>query len=122
MSRSSYVLGLIALTVLTGLAITATTAGAAGVRFGFVESVASWFGGAADVNGSAEAQPTPDSEAPENNSYHNLASGNFSQNWSNTALITTNDDWSGVASIMGYRGDGLSNDTATDPQTVLGPS
>ncbi|HWP42338.1 MAG TPA: hypothetical protein VNO14_03815, partial [Blastocatellia bacterium] len=31
----------------------------------------------------------------------------FSQDWSNTALITANDDWSGVAGITGYRGDGL---------------
>ncbi|MEW6445408.1 MAG: ExeM/NucH family extracellular endonuclease [Pseudomonadota bacterium] len=52
--------------------------------------------------------------------YHNLASGNFSQDWSNTGLITTNDDWSGVPSIMGYRGDNLSALAGTDPQTVLG--
>ncbi len=43
----------------------------------------------------------------------------FSQNWSNTGLITTNDDWSGVAGIIGYRGDGLVASTNVDPQTVL---
>ena len=57
----------------------------------------------------------------QNNSYHSLAGGNFSQNWTNTSLITTADDWSGVASIVGYNGEGLSSSTATDPQTVLAP-
>ncbi len=42
----------------------------------------------------------------------------FSQDWSNTGLITTNDDWSGVSGIIGYRGDGLAS-AGTDPQTVL---
>lgn len=50
---------------------------------------------------------------------HSLAGGNFSQNWSNTALISTADDWSGVPSIVGYRGDNLTAATATDPQTIL---
>ncbi|MBK8425636.1 MAG: hypothetical protein IPL27_06455 [Lewinellaceae bacterium] len=31
----------------------------------------------------------------------------FSQNWTNTGLITVNDDWSGVPGIQGRRGDGL---------------
>ncbi len=43
----------------------------------------------------------------------------FSQNWSNTGLITTNDDWSGVPGIEGYRGDGLAGTTGVDPQTIL---
>ena len=43
----------------------------------------------------------------------------FSQDWTNTNLITTNDDWSGVNSIIGYRGDGLTGGTGTDPQTIL---
>jgi predicted extracellular nuclease len=43
----------------------------------------------------------------------------FSQNWSNTGLITTNDDWSGVSGIIGYRGDGMTAATNVDPQTVL---
>jgi predicted extracellular nuclease len=42
----------------------------------------------------------------------------FSQNWTNTGLITTNDDWSGVPGVVGYRGDGLTS-TGTDPQTIL---
>ncbi|MBC8163478.1 MAG: ExeM/NucH family extracellular endonuclease [Roseiflexaceae bacterium] len=44
----------------------------------------------------------------------------FSQNWSNTGLITANDDWSGVPGIVGYRGDDLTSATGADPQTVLG--
>ncbi len=52
--------------------------------------------------------------------YHDLAAGNFSQDWTNAALITTNDDWSGVPSIIGYRGDALSNTTNVDPQTIVG--
>jgi hypothetical protein len=51
--------------------------------------------------------------------YHSLSGGSFSQNWTNTGLITADDDWSGVTSIIGYRGDGLTSSTGVDPQTVL---
>ncbi len=51
-------------------------------------------------------------------SYHVLASGNLTQNWGNAEQITTNDDWSGVPSIMGYRGDELATATGTDPRTL----
>lgn len=50
--------------------------------------------------------------------YFNLASGQFFQDWSNTGLITANDDWSLVPSIVGFRGDGLTSGTGTDPQTI----
>src|SRR5438445_4508500 len=43
----------------------------------------------------------------------------FSQDWSNTGLITTDDNWSGVPGFVGYRGDDLTDTTATDPQTIL---
>lgn len=43
----------------------------------------------------------------------------FSQDWSNTGLITVSDSWSGVPGIEGFRGDGLTGATAVDPQTVL---
>lgn len=43
----------------------------------------------------------------------------FTQNWTNTGLITTDNDWSGVPGIIGYRGDGLASATAVDPQTIL---
>ena len=33
------------------------------------------------------------------NIYFNLASGSLTQDWSNTGLITANDNWSGVPSI-----------------------
>lgn len=51
--------------------------------------------------------------------YHNLAAGNFSQNWTNTGLITTNDNWSGVPSIIGYLGNNGNIPTGVDPQTML---
>lgn len=43
----------------------------------------------------------------------------YTQDWSNTGLITLTDDWSGVPGIIGYRGDGLTGSTGTDPQTIL---
>ena len=52
--------------------------------------------------------------------YFNLASGNFSQDWSNTGLITTDDNWDGVASIVGYRGDDVTGATGVDPRTLTG--
>jgi len=44
----------------------------------------------------------------------------FTQSWTNTGEITTDDDWSGVPGIIGYRGDGLVASTGVDPRTVLG--
>ena len=46
----------------------------------------------------------------------------FVQDWSNTGLITTNDDWSGVPGIVGFRGDGLTASNGTDPQTITAES
>ena len=46
----------------------------------------------------------------------------FSQDWLNAGLINTNDDWSGVPGITGYRGDGLTISTGDDPQTLLSPA
>lgn len=44
----------------------------------------------------------------------------FTQNWTNTGLITVNDDWSGVPGIQGFLGDDGSTTTAgVDPQTIL---
>jgi len=48
---------------------------------------------------------------------HQLASADFFQDWSNTGLITTNDNWDAVPSIVGYRGDNLTS--GVDPQTVV---
>lgn len=44
----------------------------------------------------------------------------FAQNWSNTGLITADDNWSGVPGIIGYRGDSITGSTGADPQTLLG--
>jgi hypothetical protein len=52
--------------------------------------------------------------------YHDLSVGTFSQDWTNTGLITTNDNWTGVPSIIGYRGDAITAVTGSDPQTLLG--
>jgi hypothetical protein len=43
----------------------------------------------------------------------------FSQNWTNTGLITVSDDWSGVPGIVGFRGDDLTVSTGTDPRTLV---
>ncbi|MBS4065986.1 MAG: hypothetical protein KGZ74_15610, partial [Chitinophagaceae bacterium] len=50
--------------------------------------------------------------------YHLLSGGSFTQNWADKGLITTNDVWTGVPSIIGYRGDNLTASTGTDPQTI----
>lgn len=51
--------------------------------------------------------------------YFSLASGNFGQNWTNTGLITANDDWSGVPSIIGYLGDySTGSPNPVDPRTL----
>lgn len=43
----------------------------------------------------------------------------FSQNWTDTGLITADDNWSAVPGVIGYRGDDLTTVTATDPRTIL---
>ena len=42
----------------------------------------------------------------------------FGQDWSDTGLISVDDDWSGVPGVTGYRGDDLTTATGTDPQTI----
>ena len=51
---------------------------------------------------------------------HVLSGGNFFQNWGNTGLITASDDWSGVPSIVGYRGDNIVATSGTNPQLATG--
>src|SRR5262245_28473143 len=43
----------------------------------------------------------------------------LSQNWSNTALITVDDNWSQVPGIIGYGGNAVVVDPGVDPQTIL---
>ena len=46
----------------------------------------------------------------------------FSQNWSNTGLITANDNWSGVPGIEGYLGQDITTAQGADPQTLTSTS
>ncbi|TMJ18332.1 MAG: hypothetical protein E6G92_00275 [Alphaproteobacteria bacterium] len=49
--------------------------------------------------------------------YYSLASGSFSQNWTDTNQITANDNWSGVPYIIGYLGDiDAGSTTNVDPR------
>lgn len=57
-----------------------------------------------------------------NSLYFNLASGSFSQNWSDTNLIDAEDNWDAVPSIIGFRGDDLTTATDANPQTITGTS
>ena len=43
----------------------------------------------------------------------------FTQDWSNTGLITADDNWTAVPGIVGFLGNNLTSQTDTDPQTVL---
>src|ERR671914_1016647 len=43
----------------------------------------------------------------------------FSQAWSDTGLISRDDDWSGVAGVVGHRGDGLTSVPGADPRSVV---
>jgi hypothetical protein len=43
----------------------------------------------------------------------------FGQNWTNTGLITTNDDWSGVPGIRAFQGNDLTTATGADPRTIV---
>src|SRR5262245_32711742 len=63
---------------------------------------------------SLEERVTPDATP------HNLAVNNFYQNWNDPALITANDDWSGVPSVVGYLGDDTFGE-GVDPQFVVTP-
>lgn len=46
----------------------------------------------------------------------------FSQDWTDTGLISANDNWSGVPGIEGYLGQDMTTATGTNPQTLLGTS
>ena len=54
---------------------------------------------------------------------YSLAAADFFQNWDDADLITADDNWSGVASISGFRGDGLASASGgTNPAAVTGTS
>jgi predicted extracellular nuclease len=54
--------------------------------------------------------------------YFSLATANFWQDWSDRNSITADDDWSNVASIVGYRGDNLVPGAGRNPTGVTGTS
>lgn len=54
--------------------------------------------------------------------YFNLSGGSLVQDWSNTGLIGTSDNWDSVPSIVGFRGDALTGTTGTDARTITGTS
>lgn len=55
--------------------------------------------------------------------YHDLGAGDLVQDWSEAGQITTNDDWSGVPSIVGFLGDiDAGSPTGVDPRTLTGVS
>src|SRR6185503_6322250 len=56
------------------------------------------------------------------NTAFDLSTANLTQSWTNTGLITANDNWSGVPSIQGFLGQDITTATGTDPQTLLGTS
>jgi hypothetical protein len=43
----------------------------------------------------------------------------FSQDWSDTGLISRDDDWAGVTGVVGHRGDGLVSVAGADPRLVV---
>jgi hypothetical protein len=51
--------------------------------------------------------------------YFNLAGGNLVQDWSNTGLITADDDWSNVPSFQGFLGQDITTTTGANPGTLL---
>ena len=59
--------------------------------------------------------------ASANSVYFNMSTGtmNFGVSAANAGQITVNDDWSGVASVEGYKGLNLTATHGIDPQTVL---
>ncbi len=46
----------------------------------------------------------------------------YSQSWSSTGAITTDDSWSGVPGVTGYRGDALTTMNDVDARTVTAPA
>ncbi len=53
------------------------------------------------------------------NTPFSLSTGSLIQNWENASLITTANNWSGVSSIEGFSGVGLTSASNVDPQTLI---
>jgi uncharacterized protein len=56
--------------------------------------------------------------AQASNAYHNLAAGSFVQDWSVTSQFTTDDNWNGVPSVLGYDGADPGGTAGGDPCTA----
>jgi hypothetical protein len=54
--------------------------------------------------------------------YHKLADGNLTQDWSNSSLISSANNWSGVPSIKGFADIKGAHDVDVDPRTLTGKS
>lgn len=54
--------------------------------------------------------------------YHRLADGQLTQDWSNSSLLSSSDNWSGVASIRGFSDIAGADGVGTDPTTLTGES
>ena len=52
--------------------------------------------------------------------FYSLSSGTFLQDWSNAGLITTDDNWDNVPSIIGYRGDDVTSAVGANLTTLTG--
>lgn len=57
--------------------------------------------------------------SPVSSLYHPLATSDFFQNWSDTSQISSLNDWGGVPSIIGYRGERPGSVTGVNPGTIL---
>ena len=51
-----------------------------------------------------------------------ISSFPYAQNWSDAALITVNDVWTGYPGVQGYLGQDITTATGVDPQTLTGES
>jgi hypothetical protein len=54
--------------------------------------------------------------------YHKLVDGNLTQDWSNSTLLSTPNDWSSVPSIQGFSSIDGASGTGVDPQSLTGDS
>lgn len=79
--------------------------------------------GVSDIAGNAGAGTTPSNNYAIDNVVPVVCPGDvptpFSQNWTNTGLITTTDDWSGVLGFTGYLGD-IGSPINANPTTLTG--
>src|SRR6478735_5694577 len=54
--------------------------------------------------------------------YHKLLDGNLSQDWSNSSLLNSTNNWSNIPSIQGFATIDGAHGRDTDPRTLTGDS